>query len=167
MNKTCGTRNGPVQTRFQSRRGANGPVRESPARLKRSSTRVGQTWYCNRAYRKQLGNAPAVVHARQPKRRSSRWRATTTVRRVLHSLFSGLSDIGAERSFAGVALDEMRRPGARGLTHIQHPGVENVSGSFDAQREPQQYTRFGPPHDKSFSRSKDGTCLMRPPRRSL
>jgi hypothetical protein len=35
------------------------------------------------------------------------------VRRALHSLFSGLSDIGAERSFAGVALDEMRRPGAQ------------------------------------------------------
>jgi hypothetical protein len=42
-------------------------------------------------------------------------------------------------------------------------GVENVSWSFHAPREPQQSTRFGPPHNKSFSQSKDGTFLMRLP----
>jgi hypothetical protein len=42
-------------------------------------------------------------------------------------------------------------------------GVENVSRSFHAPREPQQSTRLGSPHDKTFSRSKDGTLLMRFP----
>ena len=60
-----------------------------PPRCERTSPRIScsskalvdsrrSNWYCNRAYRDQLEKAPAVVHARQPKRRSSRWRATTT-----------------------------------------------------------------------------------------
>jgi hypothetical protein len=41
--------------------------------------------------------------------------------------------------------------------------VENVSRSFHASREPQQSTRFCPPHDKCYSWSKDVTFLMRLP----
>jgi hypothetical protein len=52
---------------------------------------------------------------------------------------------------------------ARDPTHAQHAGVENVSRSFHAHREPQQSTRFGQPRDNSFSRSKDATVLMRRP----
>ena len=77
----------------------------------------------------------------------------------MHSAFSGLSDVGADRPFAGVAFDKMRRPGTQ--RHAQHAGVENVSRSFHAHREPQQSTRFGPSRDSSFSWSKDGTFLMR------
>jgi hypothetical protein len=50
----------------------------------------------------------------QPKRRSSSWRATTTqFGGALHSAFSGLSAVGADRLFAGVAFNEMRRPGTQ------------------------------------------------------
>jgi hypothetical protein len=59
----------------------------------------------------------------------------------------------------GVAFDKMRRPGTQ--RHAQNAGVENVSRSFHAHREPQQSTRFGPSRDSSFSWSKDGTFLMR------
>jgi hypothetical protein len=84
---------------------------------------------------------------------------------------SDLSDVGANRPFAGMAFDEMRsasaKPAARQAprepTHAQHAGVENVSRSFHAHREPQQSTRFGPTRNDSFSRSKDGTILMRLP----
>jgi hypothetical protein len=38
---------------------------------------------------------------------------TTRVGGALHSAFSGLSDVGAGRAFAGVAFDKMRRPGAQ------------------------------------------------------
>ena len=50
-----------------------------------------------------------------------------------------------------------------GSTHAQYAGVENVSRSFHAHREPQQFTHFGSHHNTSFSRSKDETCLMRLP----
>jgi hypothetical protein len=50
-------------------------------------------------------------------------------------------------------------------THVQHAGVENVSRLFHAHREPQQSTRSGPPRNNSFLRCKDGTFLMRLPRR--
>jgi hypothetical protein len=80
---------------------------------------------------------------------------------ALHSAFSDLWHVGADRPFAGVALNKMRRPGAqRGFKRCR---VENASGSFHAPREPQQSTGLGPPHDKPFCRSKDGTCLMRLP----
>jgi hypothetical protein len=52
---------------------------------------------------------------------------------------------------------------APGLNARSNAEVENVSTSFHAPREPQQSTRLGPPHNKSFSRSKDGTFLMRLP----
>jgi hypothetical protein len=58
-----------------------------------------------------------------------------------HSASSDLSDVGADRPFAGMAFDKMRRP--RDPTYAQHAGVENVSRSFHAHREPQQSTRFG------------------------
>ena len=59
------------------------------------------------------------------------------------------------------AFSKMRRPADP--THPQHAGVENVSRSFRVHREPQQSTRFGPHRNNSFSRSKDGTFLMRLP----
>jgi hypothetical protein len=80
---------------------------------------------------------------------------------ALHSAFSGLSDVDAGRPFAGVAFSKMRRPGAQRT--FQHAGVENVSWLFHTLREPRQSTRLGPPYDRSCSRSKDGTCLMRLP----
>jgi hypothetical protein len=52
---------------------------------------------------------------------------------------------------------------APGLNARSNAGVEKVSTSFHAPRELQQSTRLGPPHNKSFSRSKDGTFLMRLP----
>jgi hypothetical protein len=52
---------------------------------------------------------------------------------------------------------------ARGSTHVQHAGVERVSGSFHAHREPRQSTRFGARRDNSFSRFNDGTFPMRLP----
>jgi hypothetical protein len=98
---------------------------------------------------------PEAAHRRQPKRRSS------SARPGPNSASSDLSDVGANRPFAGMAFDKMRRPGDP--THAQHAGVESVSRSFHAHREPQQSTRFGPPRNSSFSRSKDGTILMRLP----
>jgi hypothetical protein len=65
------------------------------------------------------------------------------------------------QSFFGVAFDQMRRPGTQ--RHAQHAGVENVSRSFHAHREPQQSTRFCPSRNSSCSRFKDGTFLMRLP----
>jgi hypothetical protein len=59
------------------------------------------------------------------------------------------------------SLRRDRRPGEP--THVQHAGVENVSRPFHAHREPQQSTRFGPPRNNSFSRSKDRPFLMRLP----
>ena len=32
---------------------------------------------------------------------------------ALHSALSGLSDVGADRQFAGMAFDKMRRPGTK------------------------------------------------------
>ena len=72
-----------------------------------------------------------------------------------------------------MAFDEMRsasaKPAARQAprdpTQAQHVRIENVSRSFHAHREPQQSTRFGPPRNNSFSRSKDGTILTRLPAR--
>src|ERR1700747_3243156 len=52
---------------------------------------------------------------------------------------------------------------APGLNACSNARVENVSTSFHAPREPQRSTRFGPPHNRSFSQSKDGTFLMRLP----
>jgi hypothetical protein len=80
---------------------------------------------------------------------------------ALHSAFSGLCHVGADRPFAAVALNKMRRPGAR--RGFRRCRVENASRSFHAPREPQQSTGLGPPHGKSFCRAKDGTCLMRLP----
>jgi hypothetical protein len=68
---------------------------------------------------------------------------------ALHSACSGLSDVGADRPFAGVALNKTRsasakpaaRQAPRGPTHVQHAAVENVSRSFHAYREPRQSTR--------------------------
>jgi hypothetical protein len=77
-----------------------------------------------------------------------------------HSAFSDLSGVGTDRLFAGVAFDKMQRPGS---THVQHAGVERVSGSFHAHREPRQSTRFGARRDNSFSRFNDGTFPMRLP----
>jgi hypothetical protein len=53
--------------------------------------------------------------------------------------------------------------GAPGLNARSNIGVENVARSFHAPREPQQSTRWGRPHGKTFSRSKHGPCLMRLP----
>jgi hypothetical protein len=39
---------------------------------------------------------------------------------------------------------------AQGSTYAQHAGVENVSRSFHAHREPQQSTHLGPAHNKSL-----------------
>ena len=84
-----------------------------------------------------------------------------------HSALSDRSDDGADRPFAGVAFNKMRsaakpaaRQAARDPTHVQHAGVENVSRSFPAHREPQQPTRFAPTRNNSFSGSKHGTFLM-------
>jgi hypothetical protein len=60
-----------------------------------------------------------------------------------------------------MAYDKMRRPGTKRTLNTL--GAENVFRSFHAHREPRQSTRFGPPRDISFSRSKDGTFLMRLP----
>jgi hypothetical protein len=80
---------------------------------------------------------------------------------ALHSTFSGLWHVGADRPFGGVALNKMRHPGAqRGFKRCR---VENDSRSFHTPREPQQSTGLGPPHDKVFCRSKDGTFPMRLP----
>jgi hypothetical protein len=84
----------------------------------------------------------------------------TQLRRALHSVCADLSDIGADRPFAGMAFDKMRRPGP---SAAQHAGVENVPRPFHTQREPQQSTRFGPSRNSSFSRSKDGIFLIRLP----
>jgi hypothetical protein len=80
---------------------------------------------------------------------------------ALHSASSDLWHVGAGRPFAGVAPNKMRRPGAQ--RGFKRRGVENASRSFHAPREPQQSTRLGLTHDRSFSRSKDGICLMRLP----
>ncbi len=91
-----------------------------------------------------------------------RWQQVTRdqdpVRGALHSAFSDLSGVSADRMCAGMAFDEMRRPGS---THVQHAGVESVSGSFPAHREPRQSTRFGARRDNCFSRFNDGTFPMR------
>jgi hypothetical protein len=79
---------------------------------------------------------------------------------ALHSASSGLSDVGANRPFAGMAFDKMRRPGTE---RAQDARVENVSRPFHANREPQQSTRLGPSRYNSSSRSKDGTYLTRLP----
>jgi hypothetical protein len=50
---------------------------------------------------------------------------------------------------------------APGLDARSNAGVENVSTSFHTPREPQRSTPFGQPRNKSLSRSKDGTFLMR------
>ena len=97
--------------------------------------------------------------------------AGTQIGGALDSAFPGLSHVGADRAFAGMAFDKMRsasvKPAARqapeAQRHVQHAGVENVSRSFHAHREPQQFTRSGPPRGKSFSRLKDGSFLMRLP----
>jgi hypothetical protein len=45
---------------------------------------------------------------------SSGWRATRTQNGgALHSASSDLSDVGADRPFAGMAFDKMRRPGTK------------------------------------------------------
>jgi hypothetical protein len=62
---------------------------------------------------------------------------------------SDLSDVGADGQFTGMAFDKMRRPGTK---RAQHAGVENVSRSFHAHREPQQFTRFGSPRNNFYSR---------------
>jgi hypothetical protein len=110
----------------------------------------------------QATSDSAAAHRRQLKRRSSGWRARTTRNgEALHSASSDLSDVGADRPFAGMAFSKMRRPGDP--THAQHAGVENVSRLFHAHREPQQSTRFAPPRNNSFSSSKGRTFLMRLP----
>jgi len=110
----------------------------------------------------QATSDSAAAHRRQLKRRSSGWRATRPqIGGALHSASSDLSDVGADRPFAGKAFSKMRRPGDP--THAQHTGVENVFRFFHAQREPQQSTRFAPPRNNSFSSSKDGTFLIRLP----
>jgi hypothetical protein len=110
----------------------------------------------------QATSDPAAAHRRQLRRRSSGWRATRPqIGGALHSASLDLADVGADRPFAGMAFSKMRRPGDP--THAQHAGVENVSRSFHAHREPQQSTRFAPPRNNSFSSSKDGTFLMRLP----
>ena len=58
--------------------------------------------------------SPAAAHRRRLKRRSSRRRARTTrCGGALHSASSDLSDVGADRPIAGMALDKMRRPGTQ------------------------------------------------------
>lgn len=89
------------------------------------------------------------------------WRATRTqLGGALHSARADLSDVGADRSFAGMAFDEMRRPGP---SAAQHAGVKNFSSPFHTQREPQPSTRFGPSSNSSFSRPKERILLMRLP----
>ena len=78
----------------------------------------------------------------------------------MHSAFPGLSHVGADTPFAGVAFDKMRRPGTERTFNTVG---KNVSRPFHPYREPRQSTRFGPPHNNSFSRSKDGIYLMRLP----
>ena len=104
---------------------------------------------------------PAAAHRRQLKGCNSCWCATRTqLGGALHSASSGLSDVGADRQFAGMAFDEMRRPGTK---RAQHGRIENVSRPFHALREPRQHTWFGPLHNRPCSPSKDGTYLMRLP----
>ena len=55
------------------------------------------------------------------------------------------------------------RRDAPGLNAGSNAGVENASRSFDAPREPRQFTRLGPHHDKSCSRFENEPCLMRLP----
>ena len=94
--------------------------------------------------------------------RSSRWRATTTqLGGALHSAFSGLSHVDADRPFAGVTFDKRRRPGTRRTLNTL--GLKNVSGWFHAHREPQQPRRFGLRRNNSFSRFKEGSILKRLP----
>ena len=89
----------------------------------------------------------------------------------MHSAFSGLSHVGADGPFAGLAFNKMRsasakpaaRQAPRDSTHVRTLGESNASRSFHAPREPQHSTRLGRPCDKTFSRSKVGTCLMRLP----
>jgi hypothetical protein len=50
-----------------------------------------------------------------------------------------------------------------GLNARSNAGVENVSTSFHAPREPQQSTRLGLPDHKFFSQPENGTYLMRLP----
>ena len=103
--------------------------------------------------RMKMDSRPGSSHRRQLKRRSSGWRATgTRLGGALHSACADLSDVDADRPFAGMAFDKMRRPGTQ---RSSHAGVENVSSPFHAQREPQQSTRFGLSRNSSFSRSKD------------
>ena len=79
----------------------------------------------------------AAAHRRQLKRRGRRWHATTTqFGAALHSAFSGLSDVGTGKPFAGVAPNKMRRPGAQ--TPAQALGLKTFLGHFHAHREPQQ-----------------------------
>src|ERR1700741_1383149 len=91
--------------------------------LERSCCRLGER-FAARAHRLHRANRttrepqatsdPAAAHRRQLKRCSSGWRARTTQNGgALHSASSDLSDVGADRPFAGVAVDKMRRPGAQ------------------------------------------------------
>jgi hypothetical protein len=129
----------------------------------RFAARAHRLHRANRTTREpQATSDPAAAHRRQLKRCRSGWRANRTQNGgALHSASSDLSDVGADRPFAGMAFSKMRRPGDP--THAQYAGVENVSRWFHAHREPQQSTRFGPPLNKSSSRSKHGTFLMRLP----
>jgi len=79
----------------------------------------------------------------------------------LHSAFSGLSHVDADRPFAGVAFCKMRRPGLQRTLNTL--GVENASRSFHAHREPQQSTRLGPPHNRPFFSIQGRTFLVRLP----
>jgi hypothetical protein len=81
------------------------------------------------------------------------------VKSALHSASSDLLNAGADRPFAGMASDKMRRPGTQRT--LKRQGSKNVARSLHALREPQQSTRLGSSHDNAFSRSKDGTYLMR------
>jgi hypothetical protein len=65
---------------------------------------------------------------------------------ALHSAFSGLPLVGADRPFAGVGFNKMRRPGAQ--RSFKRWGAKNASRFLHAPREPPQSTPLGPPHDK-------------------
>ena len=73
-----------------------------------------------------------------------------------------LSHVGADPAAAGLVWPSIRCDAPR-FTHVQTLGLKTALTSFHAPREPQQSTRLDLPHDKSYSRSKDETPLMRLP----
>jgi hypothetical protein len=80
---------------------------------------------------------------------------------ALHSAFSGLSHVGANRLFAGLAFDKMRRPGTQRT--LNTPGLKTSLGRSTRTGSRSSPRVSAPPRDTSSSRSKDGTISVRLP----